>query len=140
MRINILARSFSWINGTYGWDKKARPSKATAASGIDALTHALESFTSKGAAVLTDTLALESVKQVNRSIRTAVWNGNDVKARKDVGLPTSIKDNGVQEEDLDQMTEDAMEQTRLLKKSPKSLKSSDIRKIYQEAYDGILDM
>lgn len=57
------------------------PPKVTAASGIDAITHALEAFTSKGGTELTDTLAIEAVRKINRNITTATWNGTDTKAR-----------------------------------------------------------
>lgn len=207
------------------------PSKPTAASGIDALAHAIESLTSKGATEITDTLALEAVRKINRNIRTAVWNGSDVKARgemawgsllaslsyfnsgvhavhalayplgglfhlshgesnaavlpyvfdniwvsclakmgaiaealdlvkegkndreialmtvkylqdltKDVGLPVSIKEYGIKETDLDGLAEDAAKQKRLLGKCPKQLRLEDIRKIYQNAYDGKIDL
>jgi len=57
------------------------PPKVTAASGMDALTHALEAFTSKGGTELTDTLAIEAVRKISRNITTATWNGTDIKAR-----------------------------------------------------------
>lgn len=203
------------------------PARVTAASGIDALTHALESYTSKGATELTDLLALDAITKINRNVRTAVWNGTDVKARsgmawgslisslsyfnsgvhgvhalayplgglfklshgesnavllpyifdyiwpscltkmkniaialelpvagkgdrevallvvqylqdlvKDVGLPISIRQYGIQESDLDKLAEDAMEQKRLLGRSPKPYKYENARAIYQAAYDG----
>lgn len=66
------------------------PPRVTAASGIDALTHALEAFTSKGATALTDTLALEAIRKINRNIRTAVWNGDDCKARGEMAWGSLI--------------------------------------------------
>jgi len=205
------------------------PPRVTAASGVDALTHAIESYTSKGATELTDALALEAVRKINRSLRTAVWNGSDRQARgemawgsliaslsyfnagvhavhalayplgglfkiphgesnavllpylfdhiwpacmpkmkalaealelplagksdrdaalavvqyllhlvKDVGLPTTIREYGIGQSDLDRLSNDATEQKRLLGRCPKSLKLQDIRQIYQAAYDGTL--
>ncbi|MGG4489239.1 iron-containing alcohol dehydrogenase [Metabacillus idriensis] len=58
------------------------PPRVTAASGIDALTHAIESYLSINATVLTDTLALEAVEKIASSIRTAVWQGGDREARR----------------------------------------------------------
>lgn len=62
------------------------PPRVTAASGIDALTHALEAFTSKNATPLTDTLALEAMGRIVPNIRLAVWNGDDKRAREEMSL------------------------------------------------------
>ena len=60
------------------------PPDVTASSGMDALIHAIESFTSKGASELTDALALEAIKKIYKNIRRAVWNGDDKKARSEM--------------------------------------------------------
>ncbi|WP_243361830.1 iron-containing alcohol dehydrogenase [Fundidesulfovibrio terrae] len=57
------------------------PSHVTAATGMDALIHAVEAFTSKNATAMTDMLALQAIKLVYGSIRTAFSNGSDVDAR-----------------------------------------------------------
>lgn len=57
------------------------PPRATASSGIDALTHAIESYLSVHADVLTDTLALEAAGKIAASLRKAVLNGSDQEAR-----------------------------------------------------------
>jgi len=62
------------------------PSKITAASGIDAFTHALESYTSIYSSPLTKILALESMKKIEKNIRVAVWKGNDKYAREQMSL------------------------------------------------------
>jgi alcohol dehydrogenase len=62
------------------------PPRVTAASGIDAFTHALEAYTSINATPLTDTLALEAMRRIVGSIRTAVWNGKDRAAREQMAL------------------------------------------------------
>ena len=62
------------------------PPRVTAASGIDALTHAIEAYTSVHATPLTDTLALDAMKKIVGSIRTAVWNGKDKHAREQMAL------------------------------------------------------
>lgn len=62
------------------------PPRVTAASGIDAFTHALEAYTSKNATPLTDTLALEAMRRIVPNIRRAVWNGEDKKAREEMSL------------------------------------------------------
>lgn len=205
------------------------PPKVTAASGVDAFTHAIEAYTSVNATALTDTLAKEAMDRIAGNIRTAVWNGRDKKAReemalgsliagmsfynagvagvhglayplgglfkiphgesnavllpyvydhiwpsciekmvniaeiiglplggksdreiavgvvlslrdlvKDVGLPATIKEYDITQNDIEVLTENGMKQTRLLSRSPKKLTKEDIREIYQNAYDGTL--
>lgn len=59
----------------------AKPAALTAATGMDALTHAIEAYITKGAYRLTDALALESIKLISESLRTAVTKGDDIEAR-----------------------------------------------------------
>ncbi|MFZ3591442.1 iron-containing alcohol dehydrogenase [Bacillus sp. DJP31] len=200
------------------------PSRVTAATGVDALTHAIESFLSVNANVATDALAIKAIELLANSLRSAVHQGDDKKARtdmsygsylaglsffnagvggvhalayplgsqfgiphgeanavllpyvipyisskvpqkmieirklinkeedhedtplyyykllkkliSDVQLPTSIKEYGVQLDDLSKLTEDATKQTRLLARSPMPLLKNDIYQIYQMAYEG----
>jgi alcohol dehydrogenase len=60
------------------------PAGLTATTGIDALCHAMECYLSKKANVLSDLLALESMKRIAGSIRRAFRDGEDVKARTDM--------------------------------------------------------
>lgn len=60
------------------------PPKVTAATGIDALTHAVEAYISVNASPATDALALQAIRLIARSLRTAVHNGEDKKARTDM--------------------------------------------------------
>jgi alcohol dehydrogenase class IV len=60
------------------------PSEITAASGSDALTQAIESYTSIGASPITDGLAIEAITRIGRSLRRAVENGDDLEARADM--------------------------------------------------------
>lgn len=62
------------------------PPHLTAATGIDALSHAIESALSVSAFPLTQTLALGAIKLISENIRTATYNGNDVKARYSMAL------------------------------------------------------
>ncbi|UOR11441.1 iron-containing alcohol dehydrogenase [Halobacillus amylolyticus] len=62
------------------------PPKVTAASGVDALTHAIEAFTSVNATPLTDTLALEAMHRIVGNLRSAVWNKKAYEARKEMSL------------------------------------------------------
>lgn len=60
------------------------PPKVTAATGIDALTHAVEAYISVNASPATDGLALHAIRLIARSLRTAVENGEDEQARTDM--------------------------------------------------------
>ncbi|MGV8906995.1 MAG: iron-containing alcohol dehydrogenase [Acetobacterium sp.] len=57
------------------------PKSLTAATGMDALTHAIEGYTSSGASRFTDLFNLEAIKAISGSLRQAVENGKDVDAR-----------------------------------------------------------
>ena len=60
------------------------PSKVTAATGMDALTHAIEAYVSRFAQPLTDYFALEAIRRIGRSLRTAVHYGENLAAREDL--------------------------------------------------------
>lgn len=60
------------------------PKHITAATGMDAFIHSLESFISKKANPFSDTFALRSMGLIGRSIRTAFFSGGDVEARHDM--------------------------------------------------------
>ena len=57
------------------------PAKVTAATGMDALIHAIEAFTSKNSYGFTDMLAREAILLIAGNIRTAYANGTDMEAR-----------------------------------------------------------
>lgn len=57
------------------------PASVTAATGMDALTHAIEAYVSIGAHTLTDHSALASIKVIAEYLPQAVANGKDLKAR-----------------------------------------------------------
>jgi len=57
------------------------PPSVTSSSGIDALTHAVESYTSNNANILTDLFAKEAMILIGRRLRTAVANGNNLEPR-----------------------------------------------------------
>lgn len=50
------------------------PKSLTAATGMDALTHAIEGYTTKGANVITDTFNLKAVELIAKHLRGAVAN------------------------------------------------------------------
>jgi len=60
------------------------PKSMTAASGIDALTHAIEAYVSKQANDFTDLLALSAVRLIRGSIRQTWHDGSDEDARQNM--------------------------------------------------------
>ena len=58
------------------------PPALTAATGMDAMTHAIEAYVSTGATPLTDACAEKAIKLVSENLRRAVANGNDIHARE----------------------------------------------------------
>ncbi len=57
------------------------PPSVTAATGVDALCHAVESYTSNNTSPMTEMYALEAIRLIGANLRTAVANGNDLQAR-----------------------------------------------------------
>ncbi|GGH82413.1 alcohol dehydrogenase [Pullulanibacillus pueri] len=66
------------------------PPHITAATGMDALTHALESYVNKATQPISEALSIQSMKLVARSLRTAVGQGNHLEARADMQMASSI--------------------------------------------------
>jgi len=58
------------------------PKSLTAASGMDALTHAIEAYISINANPFTDALALKAIEIIFNYLKRAVENGNDIEARE----------------------------------------------------------
>lgn len=205
------------------------PSKVTAATGVDALTHAIEAYVSVNANAVTDALALQAIRLISQSIRTAVHNGQDKQARtdmsygsylaglaffnagvagvhalayplggqfhiahgdsnavllpyvmgyirqscekrmkdildamgisssylsqeeasykcvdalqqlvQDVNIPSTLQGFNIPASALEQLTEDATKQTRILARSPMPLEREDIYQIYQAAFAGVV--
>lgn len=62
------------------------PKSVTAATGLDALTHAVEAYTSKKANAFTDALALSAVKRIMRELPVVFSNGYDARARGEMAV------------------------------------------------------
>jgi alcohol dehydrogenase len=60
------------------------PPSVTAASGIDALVHAIEAYISVNASPITDALALGAMKMIGRSLPKAYSNPNNIEAREEM--------------------------------------------------------
>lgn len=57
------------------------PPKITAATGLDALCHAIEAYTSRKAQTLSDTFAMSAVKRIFKYLPTAFHDGKNEEAR-----------------------------------------------------------
>ena len=59
----------------------AKPASLTAATGMDALTHAIEAYVSVAATPVTDAVAIKAIEMVQANLREAVRNGDNLEAR-----------------------------------------------------------
>jgi alcohol dehydrogenase len=85
--LKMSGRSKAYVPSVAILDYKltmSMPKPLTAASGIDALTHAIEAYVSKQANDFTDLLALSAVRLIRNSIRQAWHDGSDEEARQNM--------------------------------------------------------
>src|SRR5699024_9497308 len=61
-----------------------KPAGLTAATGMDALTHADESYISLGANPVTDSMAIQAIKLIAENLRQAVAYGHNIEARENM--------------------------------------------------------
>ena len=59
----------------------AKPASLTAATGMDALTHAIEAYVSTAATPITDAVAIKAIEMIQGNLRQAVKQGEDITAR-----------------------------------------------------------
>ena len=62
------------------------PPKITAATGLDALCHAVEAYTSRKAQTLSDTFAMSAVKRIFKFLPVAFHDGKNVEAREQMSI------------------------------------------------------
>jgi len=62
------------------------PPQPTAATGIDALCHAVESYTSVNASPMSEMASLEAIRLIAENLRTCVHNGRNLEARENMLL------------------------------------------------------
>ncbi|KPX16874.1 Alcohol dehydrogenase II [Pseudomonas syringae pv. delphinii] len=62
----------------------AMPKSLTAATGMDALTHAIEAYVSTAATPITDACALQAMSLIANNLREAVSNGTNITARENM--------------------------------------------------------
>ncbi len=66
------------------------PPEITANSGVDALTHGIESYLSKDASVVTGIFSLKAVELINRGLKTACHDGKKIDAREIVQIGSTM--------------------------------------------------
>ncbi|MBT9165453.1 MAG: 1,3-propanediol dehydrogenase [Chloroflexi bacterium] len=66
----------------------SQPPNVTAAAGMDALTHAIESYVNTAAQPISECFALEAIKLIGKYLRLAVAKGGNVEARYNMLLGT----------------------------------------------------
>jgi alcohol dehydrogenase class IV len=66
------------------------PPKITAITGMDALTHLIEGYTSKGANPITDPLAIKGVVLIGKYLRAVVKNGDNLPSREGMSLASLL--------------------------------------------------
>jgi alcohol dehydrogenase class IV len=66
------------------------PPVLTAATGMDALTHAIESFVGTNSNPITDSLGLQAIDMISNNLRAAVYSGGDLEARGNMLIASCI--------------------------------------------------
>lgn len=66
------------------------PPALTAATGMDAMTHAIEAYVSKNAMVPTDLFALKAIELIYNNLLKATQNGKDMEARSNMLLGSML--------------------------------------------------
>ncbi len=66
------------------------PKGLTAATGMDALTHAIESYITPGAWLMSDMFEIKAIEQIARHLKNAVDNGKDQVAREGMAVAQYI--------------------------------------------------
>jgi alcohol dehydrogenase len=69
---------------------KSMPPRVTAFTGMDALTHAVESYVCKATQPISESLAIHSIKLIARSLRKAVADGDNIDAREDMIMGSTL--------------------------------------------------
>lgn len=66
------------------------PQSITAATGMDALTHAIESYTSKTATPISQALAIHAIKMIAQNLTKAYFVATDIKSRENMLVASMI--------------------------------------------------
>lgn len=78
-----LVPDIAVVDGSLGI---SAPKTVTASTGLDALTHAVEAYTSRRAQPLTDSVCISAVKRLFSYLPRTFKDGNDLKARKETAI------------------------------------------------------
>ncbi len=76
----VLVPDVAVIDGSFGI---SAPKSVTASTGLDALTHAVEAYTSRRAQPLTDTVCISAVKRLFKYLPAAYADGRNLTARNE---------------------------------------------------------
>lgn len=79
----VLVPDIAVVDGTLG---VSAPKSVTASTGLDALTHAVEAYTSRRAQPLTDGICLSAVKRIFEYLPRAFKDGGDMVARREMAV------------------------------------------------------
>ncbi len=66
------------------------PPAVTASTGMDAITHLLESFVSNQSNPLTDALCREGIRRISSSLKRVFTNGEDLEARENMAMASML--------------------------------------------------
>jgi alcohol dehydrogenase len=66
------------------------PPDLTSATGMDALTHAIEAFVGTNANPVSDSLALQAIDMISNNLRGATYSGGDLEARSQMLIASCI--------------------------------------------------
>jgi alcohol dehydrogenase class IV len=66
------------------------PPSLTAATGMDALVHAIEAFVGSNASPIIDSLALQAIDMISNNLRDATYSGDDMDARGQMLIASCI--------------------------------------------------
>lgn len=79
----VLVPDVAVVDGSFG---VSAPKSVTASTGLDALTHAVEAYTSRRAQPLSDSVCISAVKRLFKYLPKAYADGNDLTARNETAI------------------------------------------------------
>ena len=79
----VLVPDVAVVDGSFGI---SAPKSVTASTGLDALTHAVEAYTSRRAQPLTDGVCISAVKRLFKYLPMAYSDANDLTARNETAI------------------------------------------------------
>ena len=69
---------------------KSMPPNITANSGVDALTHAIESYLSKDASIVSERFSIRAIELIGSGLKRAYYDGDDIDAREVVQIGSTM--------------------------------------------------